>query len=209
MPPPQELPHCDEDSRGSRIAMPPPPRATAGPAPSLTPRRGCSFSSPPRCSFRAEPRWSATWPMINTARCGLNSSPFGGGVVPIHGHARRRHPGPGGPPCGGYTKWVVLGSGVRGGGGDAGFAARPSPPLCRAEYASVTAGRTPGVTDQDLRRSKAWLGNRQHLVGVIRAVVTGPPPQVHCRGCSLGEHLAGPLHGAASQTPIWIALNWK
>jgi hypothetical protein len=38
---------------------------------------------------------------------------------------------------------------------------------CQAEYARVTAGRTPGVMDQDLRRSKALLANRQPLAGVM------------------------------------------
>jgi hypothetical protein len=38
---------------------------------------------------------------------------------------------------------------------------------CQVEYASVTAGRTPGVIDQDLCRSKAWLTNRQPLTGVM------------------------------------------
>jgi hypothetical protein len=103
--------------------MPPPPSTTAALAPSLTPRHGCSFSSPPRCSFCAEPRWSATWPMINTTGCRSKSSPSGGAIVPIQGHARQRHLGPGGPPCGGVTKGVALGSRVRGGGRDAGFAA--------------------------------------------------------------------------------------
>ncbi len=37
----------------------------------------------------------------------------------------------------------------------------------QVEYASVTAGRTPGVMDQDLRRSEAWLANSQPLVGVM------------------------------------------
>jgi hypothetical protein len=34
---------------------------------------------------------------------------------------------------------------------------------CQAEYASVTTGLMPGVTDQDLRQSKAWLANRRAL----------------------------------------------
>ncbi len=59
-----------------------------------------------------------------------------------------------------------------------------------AEYASVTAGRTPGVTDQDLRRSEAWLDKRRRLTGVIRTVVAGPLPQAHCHGRGRGEHLA-------------------
>jgi hypothetical protein len=118
-----------------------------------------------------------------------------GEVLPVQGRARRRHPGPCGPPCGGITKGAAPGSGVGGGGGGAGFAARPPPPSCRAENASVTAGRTPGVTDQDLRRSEAWLGNRRRLAGVIRAVVAGPPPQTHRRGRGRGEHLARPRRG--------------
>jgi hypothetical protein len=45
---------------------------------------------------------------------------------------------------------------------------------------------TPGGMDQDLRRSEAWLGNRWHLAGMIRAVVAGPLPQAHCCGCGWG-----------------------
>jgi hypothetical protein len=37
--------------------------------------------------------------------------------------------------------------------------ARLLPPSCQVEYASVTAGRMLGDTDQDLRWSEAWLGN--------------------------------------------------
>jgi hypothetical protein len=84
----------------------------------------------------------------------------------------------------------------RGWGRGRGFAARPLPPLCLAEYASVTAGRTPGVTDQDLRRSVAWLGKHRRFAGVIRAVVTGPPLKAHRRGCGRGEHLAVAPGGA-------------
>ncbi len=136
--------------------------------------------------------------MINAAGCGAESSPSGGACVPVRGRARRRRPGPGGPPCGGVARGAAPGSGVGGGGGGggAGFAARPPPQLCRAEYASVTAGRTPGVTDQDLRRSEAWLGNRRRLAGVIRAVVAGPPPQAHRRSRGRGGHLARPRRGA-------------
>jgi hypothetical protein len=65
-----------------------------------------------------------------------------------------------------------------------------------AEYASVTAGRMPGVTDQDLRRSEAWLGNHRRLAGVIRAVVASPPLQGHPRGRGRGGHLARPRRGA-------------
>jgi hypothetical protein len=128
-------------------------------------------------SFRAEPRRSATWPMINAAGCGAKSSPSGGAFVPIHGRACRRHLGPGSPPCGGVARGAVPGSGVRGEGGGAGFAAQLLPKSCRAEYASVTASRTPGVTDQDMRRSEAWLGNRQCLAGVIGVSL----PAIRCR----------------------------
>jgi hypothetical protein len=75
------------------------------------------------------------------------------------------------------------------------FTARPPPPSGRAEYASVTAGQTPGVTDQDLHQSEAWLGNRRRLTGVIGAVVASPLPQAHCHGCGPGEHLARPRRG--------------
>ncbi len=77
-----------------------------------------------------------------------------------------------------------------------GFAAWLPPPLCLAEYTSVTTGRTPGVTDQDLSKSEAWLGNHQCLAGMIRAVVAGPPPQAHRCGRGGGEHLARPQRGA-------------
>jgi hypothetical protein len=159
-PPPQESPHRDEDAGGGHIATPPHPREIAVLAASPAPRRGSSFSSPPRYSCRAEPRRSATWPMINAAGCGAKSSPSGGAVVPVQGRARRRRPGPGGPPCGGVARGAAPGSGFGGGGGV--FAARPPPQSCRAEYASVTAGRTPGVTDQDMcagrRRGSATAG---------------------------------------------------
>jgi hypothetical protein len=125
--PPQESPHRDEDAGEGLIATPPPPRTTAAPAASPATRRGSSSSSPPRCSCRTEPQRSTTWPMINAAGCGAKSSPSGGAVVPVRGHARRRRPGPGGPPCGGVTKGAAPGSGVGGGGGGggAGFAAQP------------------------------------------------------------------------------------
>jgi hypothetical protein len=38
---------------------------------------------------------------------------------------------------------------------------------CQAEYARVTIGRTPGVMDQDLHRSEAWLASHQPLAGVM------------------------------------------
>jgi hypothetical protein len=144
--------------------------------------------------------------MINAAGCGAKSFPSGGAIVPVRGRARRRRPGPGGPPCGGVAKGAAPGSGVGGGGGDrgTGFAARPPLPLCLAEYASVTAGRMPGVTDQDLRRSEAWLGKRRSLVGVIRAVVAGPPPKAHRRGHGRGEHCARPRHGAGGRVVGWM-----
>jgi hypothetical protein len=53
-----------------------------------------------------------------------------------------------------------------------------------------------GVSDQDLRRLEAWLGNHRRLAGVIRAVIAGPPPQAHCHGRGWGEHLARPRRGA-------------
>ncbi len=180
-PPPQEPPHHDEDAGGDCIATPPHPRATATLAASPSPRRGSSFSSPPRYSCRAEPRWSAMWPMINAAGCRAKSSPSRGAVVPVQGRARRHRPGPGGPPCGGVARGVAPGSGFGDGEGGTGFA-----PSCQAENASVTAGRTPGVMDQDLRRSEAWLGNRRRLTGAIRAVVAGLLPQAHRRGRGQG-----------------------
>jgi hypothetical protein len=101
----------------------------------------------------------------------------GGAMVPIQGHARWHHPGSGGPLCGGVAKGAAPGSGIGGGGGGADYVARPLPPLRWAEYASIIAGQTPGVTDQDLWRLEAWLGNRRHLAGLIRAVIAGLLPQ--------------------------------
>jgi hypothetical protein len=186
LPHPQELPHRNEDAGGDRIAMPPHPRATAALAASPAPQRGSSFSSPPCYSCHAEPRWSATWPMINAARCRAKSSPSGGAVIPVRGRARRRRPGPGSPPCSGVARGAAPGSGVGDGGRGADFVAWLPPPSCRAENASVTAGRTLGVMDQDLRRSEAWLGNRRRLAGAIRAVVASPPLQTHCHGRGQG-----------------------
>jgi hypothetical protein len=163
VPSPQESPHRDEDAGVGRIVLPPHPRTTAALTASPAPRGGSSCSSPPRYSCRAEPWRSATWPMINTAGCGAKSSPSGGAVVPVWGCAHRLRPGPGGPLCGEVPRGAALGRvvGGVGGGRGAGFAARPPPPLCRAEYASVTTCRTLGVTDQDLRRSEAWLVNHR------------------------------------------------
>jgi hypothetical protein len=173
---------------GGRIATPPHPLVNAALAASATPRRGFSFSSPPHYSCCAEPRRSATWPMINAAGCRAKSSPFGGTIVTVRWRACRRRPGPGGPPCGGVTRGAAPGSGVGGGGGSADFAVLPPLPLCWAEYASVTAGQTPGVTDQDLHRLEAWLSNRRRLTGVIRA---GPLLRSWP-----GGHLARPWRGA-------------
>ncbi len=112
-----------------------------------------------------------------------------GKVFPVRGR-RRPRPGARSPaPPGTWrptVRWDRQGGSTgqrsRGRGRGRGFAARSPPPSCLAEYASVTAGRTPGVTDQDLRRSEAWLGKRRRLAGVIRAVVPSPPPQAHRRG---------------------------
>jgi hypothetical protein len=94
------------------------------------------------------------------------------------------------------ARGVAPGSGVVGGGVGVGFTVRASKPSCWADYASVTAGRTPGVTDWDLRRSVVWLSNHWRLVGMIRAVVAGLPPQAHRHGCGGGGHLARPRRGA-------------
>ncbi len=151
---------------------------------------------PPHYSGHAEPRRSATWPMSNAAGCGANkSSPSRGAVVP-DGARSPAPPGTWRPT----VRWGRQGGGAgqrsRGRGRGNGFAARPPQPSCPAEYASVTAGRTPGVTDQDLRRSETWLVKRRRLAGVIRAVIVGPPPKAHRRGRGRGEHLARPWRGA-------------
>jgi hypothetical protein len=72
------------------------------------------------------------------------------------------------------------------------------------EYASVNAGWMPGVTDQDLRRSEAWLSKRWRLAGVIRAVVAVPLPKAHCCGRGQGEHLARPWRGAGGRMVGWM-----
>ncbi len=41
----------------------------------------------------------------------------------------------------------------------------------QAENACVTAGRTLGVMDQDLRQSEAWLANRQPLMGMMAGLL--------------------------------------
>jgi hypothetical protein len=105
---------------------------------------------------------------------------------PRRGRACRRRPGPGSPPCIGVPRGLAPGSGVGDGGRGTGFAVRLPPPSCRSENTSVTASRTPGVMDQDLRRSEAWLGTRRRLAGAIRAVITSPPPQAHRHGHGRG-----------------------
>ncbi len=83
-------------------------------------------------------------------------------------------------------------------------AQRPPPTSCLAEYASVTASRTPGVTDQDLCQSEAWLGKCRHLAGVIGAVIAGLPPKAHHRGRGRGEHLSRPWRGAGGRVVGWM-----
>jgi hypothetical protein len=99
------------------------------------------------------------------------------------------------------VRWGCQGGGVgqqswgRGWAQGRGFATWPPPTSCLAEYASITAGRMPGVMDQDLRRSEAWLGKHWRLAGVIRAVIAGLPPKAHPHSCGQGEHLARPWRG--------------
>jgi hypothetical protein len=59
-----------------------------------------------------------------------------------------------------------------------------------------------------VRRSEAWLGNRRRLAGVIRSVVTGPPPQAHRRGRGRGGHLARLRRGAVAVVCAVIVL-WR
>ena len=134
-----------------------------------------------------------------------------GEVFPIRGR-RRLRPGARSPAPPGIwrptVRWGHQGGGVgqrsRGRGRGRGFAARPPPPSCLAEYASVTAGRTPGVTDQDLHRSEAWLGKCRRPAGVIMAVVTGPLPKAHRHSCGRGEHIARPWRGAGGRVVGWM-----
>jgi hypothetical protein len=136
-----------------------------------------------------------------------------GEVFPIQGH-RRPHLGARSPvPPGTWrptVRWGRQGGGAgqrswgRGWGQGRGFAARPPLPSYLVEYASVTAGWMPGVADQDLHRSEAWLGKYRRLMGVIRAVVAGPPPKAHCRGRGQGEHLARPWRGAGGCVMGWM-----
>jgi hypothetical protein len=101
--------------------------------------------------------------MIDAAGCGAPSSPSGGALAGAAWDLAAQR------TVGGVAGGVVPGGGVGGGGGGGGtgFMARTPPQSCRAEYTRITAGRTPAVTDQDLRRLVAWLGNRRHLAGVM------------------------------------------
>jgi hypothetical protein len=101
----------------------------------------------------------------------------------------------------GVAGGVVPGGGVRGGGGGGGtgFVARKPPPACRAEYVRITAGWTPAVTDQDLRRLVAWLGlgNRRRLAGVMAGLSSParhrrPVVAVVARGSILLGHGVAP-----------------
>jgi hypothetical protein len=75
------------------------------------------------------------------------------------------------------VRWDCQGGGAgqrsQGRGRGRGFTAWSPPPSCLVEYASVTAGRTPGVTDQDLRQSEAWLSKCRCLAGMIRYYLQG------------------------------------
>jgi hypothetical protein len=106
------------------------------------------------------------------------------------------------------VQWGCQGGGAGqqswGWGRGRGFMARPPLPSCLAEYASVTASRTPGVTDQVLRWSEAWLGKCWHLLGVIRAVVAGSPLKAHHCDCGRGEHLARPWRGTGGCVVGWM-----
>ncbi len=73
------------------------------------------------------------------------------------------------------VRWGCKGGGTRqlsrGQGRGHGFCGAAAAAIVPGGSASVTTSRTLGVTDQDLRQSEAWLGNRRHLAGMIRAVV--------------------------------------
>eukprot|EP00584_Thalassiosira_punctigera_P018826 CAMPEP_0172566282 /NCGR_PEP_ID=MMETSP1067-20121228/111285_1 /TAXON_ID=265564 ORGANISM="Thalassiosira punctigera, Strain Tpunct2005C2" /NCGR_SAMPLE_ID=MMETSP1067 /ASSEMBLY_ACC=CAM_ASM_000444 /LENGTH=360 /DNA_ID=CAMNT_0013357353 /DNA_START=33 /DNA_END=1111 /DNA_ORIENTATION=- len=49
---------------------------------------------------------------------------------------------------------------------------------CQAEYDRVTAGQTPGLTNQDLRRSQAWIGNQYRLVRTMEVLSSRRRPVV-------------------------------
>jgi hypothetical protein len=152
---------------------------------------------PPRYSSRAQPRRSATWPMINAAGCGAKSSPSGAPSSPSKGAlagatrdlAAHRALGSPGGGAGQRSRGRGRGRGFR----DA-AAAAIVPGGIRQRHRRPDAGsHGPG----HVRRSEAWLGNRQRLAGVIRAVVAGPPPQAHRRGRGRGRGGISLGHGVA------------
>lgn len=49
---------------------------------------------------------------------------------------------------------------------------------CHAEYNRITAMQTPGLTNQDLRRSQAWIGNQYRLSQMINALSLRQRPVV-------------------------------
>ena len=46
----------------------------------------------------------------------------------------------------------------------------PSSSSCQAEYNRITAGQTPGLTGQDLRRSQSLIGNQYRLSRMMIAL---------------------------------------
>lgn len=50
--------------------------------------------------------------------------------------------------------------------------------LCQAEYNRITAMQTPGLTNQDLRRSQGWIGNQYRLSQMINALSLRQRPVV-------------------------------
>jgi hypothetical protein len=96
--------------------------------------------------------------MIDAAGCKVPLSPSGGAFAgatrDLAAHRTVRLPG-------------GLPGGVAPGGGGMGFAARLPPLSCQAEYARIIARRMPGVMDQDLHQSKAWLANHRPLTGLM------------------------------------------
>lgn len=49
---------------------------------------------------------------------------------------------------------------------------------CQAEYNRVTAMQTPGLTNEDLRRSQGWIGNQYRLSQMINALSSSQRPIV-------------------------------
>jgi hypothetical protein len=49
---------------------------------------------------------------------------------------------------------------------------------CQAEYNRITAMQTPGLTNQDLRRSQAWIGNQYRLSQMIHVLSLRQRPVV-------------------------------